>query len=168
MRVGQLLFFAKNLFDLPAQVIPRAVQLARNGGLVFAEQLADLREREIVRVVISQPQSVARRERVECREQYGLQNHKVFFAVGIWGGIRCSYSCRGLARFVIGLVAVVEWIEKPRAAKLINVPLGQDRAQPRGQLAAAVKIIEERFSQALRFAQTVQIAVERIGQFACA
>ena len=44
LRVGELLFFAKNLFDLPAQVIPRAVQLARNGGLVFAEQLADLRE----------------------------------------------------------------------------------------------------------------------------
>ncbi len=46
------------------------------------------------------------------------------------------------------------------------MPLREHGAKPCAELAAPVKIIEERFSAALGFAQAVQIGVERIGQLA--
>ena len=55
---------------------------------------------------------------------------------------------------------------RARAANFVHVPLRQHGAKPCAELAAPVKIIEERFSAALGFAQAVQIGVERIGQLA--
>ncbi len=65
-----------------------------------------------------------------------------------------------LARFIL------ERFRPARAANFVHVPLRQHGAKPRAELAAPVKIIEQRFSAALGFAEAIQIGVERIGQLA--
>ena len=71
---------------------------------------------------------------------------------------------RDLVAYFAGFV--LERLDSARAANLVHVPLRQDGAKPRAELAAPVEIIEERFSAALGFAQAVQIGVKRIGEVA--
>ena len=52
-------------------------------------------------------------------------------------------------------VFVFEGLSLPRAPNFIDVPLRQNGAQPRAQLAAPVEIIEERFPAVRGLAQTI-------------
>ena len=63
LRFAHFVAFTQRRFDARADVAARAFELARRGGLVFAEQASDFGERAIVRVVIGEAQAVPRVER---------------------------------------------------------------------------------------------------------
>jgi hypothetical protein len=48
----------------------------------------------------------------------------------------------------------------------IHIPLRKDRAEPGGEAAAALIVVEERLALCLGFAETEQVCVERIREIA--
>lgn len=70
-------------FHLFAQLAARTVELPRDGGFVLAKQAANLRERQVLHVIIGKPQTVARRERGKRRRKRGLEQREIALALGI-------------------------------------------------------------------------------------
>src|SRR5690349_3433169 len=58
---AQVMYGSEVAFDLFANPLARLVQFARDGGLMLASQRADLREREILQIVIGEPQALGGR-----------------------------------------------------------------------------------------------------------
>src|ERR1700723_963841 len=144
-------------------VAPRAFELARYGSFVLAEQAADFSQRTIVSVVISKAQTIARIEFAQRHHERSLQKGEILGALRIVGRIGRA-GCRDLSMFFACLV--LEWFRPARASNFVHVPLCEHGAKPCAELAASVKIFEQRFSAAPGIAQAVQITVKRIGKLA--
>ena len=168
MGLGPFLLFPQRGFDKPAHVAPRAVKFARSSRLVFTEQAPDFGESAVVRVVVGEAQAIARLKRAEGRSQRHLQDREILCALRIGSSIRRGVRCSSERSDFMALFAgfVFERFGPARSADFVDVALREYGAQPRGEFAATVEIVEERFSAPLVFAQAKQIGVERVGQFA--
>jgi len=169
LRLSPFLLFPQRRFDKPAHLAPRAVKFARSSRLVLAQQTTDFGECAAVRVVVGEAQAIARLERAEGRSQRYLQDGEILCALRIGSsiqrGVRCSSERGDFMALFAGFF--FERFGPARSADFVDVALRENGAQPRAEFAAAVEIIEERFSAPLVFAQAVKIGVERIGKLAC-
>ena len=119
----------------------------------------NLRESQILEVIEGKEQAVARRQCREGQCQRLLETRKQPRSINsrdIGMPFAEPIAARSSPRFIVKAL---------RGACRCVVSLGK-RTQPGGQLASAVKIIEQRrFPLAAVAFQTVQLGVQRIGQF---
>ena len=135
-------------FDVFANSPARPRELARHGGFVLADQPADLRQREVLRVVTAKPQAVARRQ-----PQYGPaeclpDEPQVARPIRVGRRRRLDRTRRFL---------VWKRREPASGTQAIDVALCEDGTEPCSKAASAMKVTEER---------AVQIRVKRIGDLA--
>src|SRR6185437_13375491 len=166
LRIAEFLVAAKRRFDAPANIAPRALQLARHGGLVFPEQAPNFGKRSVVHVVIREAQAVAWIESIQRDCERDLQYRKIARALRIRRNT-CSSHRRKRRNFGAWLaLIIIERFCSSSATNLVHVPPRENSAQPGAKLAAAVKIIEERLPLSPALAQAVQIGAEGIGEVA--
>src|SRR5271157_2088409 len=145
-----------------AQFTPRAFQVARNAGFVFANLAADFRQRFLPRVVQLQTLAITAIERSKGGLQSGNESLEVAFTMRV-------KRRRGHMEFRkrLGLLAVglIERFPAAAFAKAIDMALRQNGTQPRFQCTPAMKIAEQRTFAPLAIHQTVKFREERIGEF---
>src|SRR5580704_4419031 len=102
------------------QLYARSLELARDGGFVLAEKLADLCERELVDVVVGEAEAIARRECGESGGDTRLHHREIGVALGIGRG-GCRFGKFGGPEAIA--YGIVQRLGLLRAAKLVDVAL---------------------------------------------
>src|SRR5581483_4212587 len=124
-------------------------ETARHGGFVLAQQPAGLGERQLARMIASEPEAIARVELRDCGLQRALDELAAARVAGLRRrGRRARQQLDGAER-----------LEPSVRAHRVDVALRQDGAQPRRETAASVKVAEE---------AAEELCPERVGDFACA
>jgi hypothetical protein len=124
---------AQLLFDVAAERLARCREMPGDTRFVFTEQPSGLGERQSLRVVVAEAQTVPGIEPVDRCSQRGMDERDQPALV------RIRYV-RGRG----GRLLLRQRRLPPGGTHPIDVPLGQHRAEPGGQAASAVEIAEER------------------------
>src|SRR5208282_4720262 len=132
---------------------------------MLAQQFPDFGQRDLVNIVVGEAQPVARRERVKRECERRLQNRQILSPLRIEQAIGSSVPCRYRFGGVFS-VTIFERLRAARAANLVDMPLRKDGTEPGGELAATMKVVEERLALASGLPQAVQLRVQRVGELA--
>ena len=132
--------------------------MPRRRGLRLVEHAANLQERQILRIVTTQPETVARFERSDRGGDAAAHQTDIAHSLRIDVTGRSGTRSR---RFVLG-----QRILASRATHAIDVPLRQHSPQPCGQAAATVKVTEMGSPLAVAHVQSEQFSIKRVRQIA--
>src|SRR5580658_8139215 len=127
---------AQLALDVRAQVAPRALETARYRRLMLAHRARDLAQRQLVAIIVAEAEAILALESGDRRAQ---RRREDFHHARMTGLAIINDGCIRLMR-----LGIVQRLETPRAAHIIDVALGDDRAQPRRERAAPVKIVKQR------------------------
>src|SRR5258708_31266916 len=141
--------FAKGLLSVLTQVGGGALEIGRNAGFVLAQFAADLRQGLLRGVVQTQALFVARVEKTESAFQGAVEEGDEFGSMRIPERLRtgaayvarCGKLCRGQRGVAVRAVEIGEATARADGG---DVPLSEDRAQPRLERASPAKITAQR------------------------
>jgi len=147
---------AQVALDVSADLPSRLGQVPRDRGLVLPEGATDLRQRQILCVVVAEPEPVLRGQ-----PRY-RRRHRAAHQLDVLGDARLGFlfRSRGRSSFFIG-----QRFEPTNASDTIDVTLREHGTQPRAQTAAAVKVLEERSALAAALGEAEEFAIQRVRQF---
>ena len=158
LRLGHTGLGAQLTLDVFTNGSPRPCEVARHRGLVLEKQTARLGQRQLLCIVAAQAQAVARLESGHRLSQGTANRRQVAGPIGVGCGGRRRNRGRGL---LLG-----QRLQTALGTQTIHVPLREHRAQPGGEAASSVKIAKQRLPALPAVVETVELAIERVGEFA--
>ncbi len=158
---------AQGFFHVAAQLVPDALEVARDAGLVFSQGAADLGESLLLGVIQTQALMVAGMEQAQGDCQHAREQGNVALAMRVGRKWEVRDAGWDLRRPVSTGILAVELGKAAAGADGVHVALRENGAQPSPERAAPMEISKQGEVAAFSFAQAIQVCEEGIRKLTC-